>query len=153
MAKDMDTKKGLYPDEPGYRDWNSANFSKEMEIEGTVTKQFKYITPTKFHTKLMKTGHLPLTEGVSYPDIKIRNDIEMTNHKRYFQPKAWNTEKLMYNYDALYHLWYMEQNFNTKYFELKKWETHHLKKHLKSIYFKYKVEDKDQLKGETLDEV
>ena len=49
----------------------------------------------------------------TYTDIKIRNDIEMTNNKRYFQPKEWNLNKLLYNYNCLWHIGHKEQ----KYFE------------------------------------
>ena len=37
MAHNMDMKKGLYPDEPGYGDWNIGDFKKELSIEGTLT--------------------------------------------------------------------------------------------------------------------
>ena len=97
MAHNMDMKKGLYPDEPGYSDWNIGDFKKELGIEGTLTKEFTYIQPSKFHQKLMKTGDLPLTgrsnDDVSYTDILVRNDYEMSNNKRYFQPKAWKCPK------------------------------------------------------------
>ena len=157
MAHNMDMKKGLYPDEPGYSDWNIGDFKKELSIEGTLTKQYQYIQPSKFHQKLMKTGDLPLTgrgnDDVSYVDIKIRNDYEMSNNKRYFQPKAWNVPKLMFNYDALYQLYYMELDTNKKLFKLMKWHKTALLKHIKFLYFKYKVAEEDQSSKRDLDEV
>ena len=38
MAYEMDMKKGLYPDEPGYMEFKACNFPNEMAIEGTLTK-------------------------------------------------------------------------------------------------------------------
>jgi len=157
MAHDMDMKKGLYPDEPGYSDWNIGDFKKELSIEGTLTKEFTYIQPTKFHQKLMKTGDLPLTgrsnDDVSYVDIKIRNDYEMSNNKRYFQPKAWNVPKLMFNYDALFQLFYMEKQTNQKLFKLMQWHKKVLLKHIKFLYFKYKVAKEDQSSKREVDEI
>ena len=157
MAHNMDMKKGLYPDEPGYSDWNIGDFKKELSIEGALTKQYQYIEPSKFHQKLMKTGDLPLTgrsnDDVSYTDILIRNDYEMTNHQRYFQPKAWNVPKLMFNYHALYQLYYMELDTNKKLFKLMQWHKKVLLKHIKFLYFKYKVAEEDRAKNGEIDEV
>ena len=149
----MDMKKGLYPDEPGYSDWNIGDLKKELGIEGTLTKQYQYIQPSKFHQKLMKTGHLPLTDDVSYTDILVRNDYEMSNNQRYFQPKIWNTAKLMFNYHALYQLYYMELETNKKLFTLMKWHKTVLLKHIKFLYFKYKVAVGDRAKNGEIDEV
>ena len=149
----MDMKKGLYPDEPGYSDWNIGDLKKELGIEGTLTKQYQYIQPSKFHQKLMKTGHLPLTDDVSYTDILVRNDYEMSNNQRYFQPKIWNTAKLMFNYHALYQLYYMELETNKKLFKLMKWHKTVLLKHIKFLYFKYKVADGDRAKNGEINEV
>ena len=149
----MDMKKGLYPDEPGYSDWNIGDLKKELGIEGTLTKQYQYIQPSKFHQKLMKTGHLPLTDDVSYTDILVRNDYEMSNNQRYFQPKIWNTAKLMFNYHALYQLYYMELETNKKLFKLMKWHKNILLKHIKFLYFKYKVAKEDQSSKREIDEV
>ena len=153
MAHNMDMKKGLYPDEPGYSDWNTGDLKKELGIEGTLTKQYQYIQPSKFHQKLMKTGHLPLTDDVSYTDILVRNDYEMSNNQRYFQPKIWNTAKLMFNYHALYQLYYMELETNKKLFKLMKWHKTVLLKHIKFLYFKYKVAVGDRAKNGEIDEV
>ena len=87
MAYEMDMKKGLYPDEPGYIEFKAANFPNEMAIEGTLTKEFQYIHPQKFHKKFLDKRLCGLNSP-TYTDIKVRNDIEMTNNKRYFQPKS-----------------------------------------------------------------
>ena len=153
MAHNMDMKKGLYPDEPGYSDWNNKDFKRELSIEGTLTKQYQYIQPSKFHQKLMKTGDLPLGADISYTDILVRNDLEMSKNKRYFQPKAWNVPKLMFNYHALYQLLFMELQTNTKLFDLMKWHKTVLLKHIKFLYFKYKVAEEDQSSKREIDEV
>jgi hypothetical protein len=153
MAHNMDMKKGLYPDEPGYSDWNIGDFKKELGIEGTLTKEFNYIQPSKFHQKLMKTGDLPLGADISYTDILVRNDLEMSKNKRYFQPKAWNVPKLMFNYHALYQLLFMELQTNKKLFDLMKWHKTVLLKHIKFLYFKYKVAEEDQSSKREIDEV
>ena len=153
MAHNMDMKKGLYPDEPGYSDWNTENLKRELSIEGTLTKQYQYIKPAKFHQKLMKSGDLPLGAEISYTDILVRNDYEMSNHKRYFQPKAWNVPKLMFNYHALYQLLFMELQTNKQLFDLMKWHKTVLLKHIKFLYFKYKVAEEDQSSKREIDEV
>ena len=132
----MDVRKGLYPDEEGYLGTLTGKFMKERAIEGKVTNKFNYIHPQKFHTKLMKTGALRImrSDHPTYTDIKIRNDIEMTenNPPKYFQPKEWNTEKLMFNYDALWHLTANDLKFYQNFCKL-------LKLELKKLYFQYKV--------------
>ena len=153
MAHNMDMKKGLYPDEPGYSDWNNKDFKRELSIEGTLTKQYQYIKPSEFHQKLMKTGDLPLGTDISYTDILVRNDLEMSKNKRYFQPKAWNVPKLMFNYHALYQLLFMELQTNKKLFDLMKWHKTVLLKHIKFLYFKYKVAEEDQSSKREIDEV
>ena len=153
MAHNMDMKKGLYPDEPGYSDWNNKDFKRELSIEGTLTKQYQYIQPSKFHQKLMKTGDLPLGADISYTDILVRNDLEMSRNQRYFQPKIWNVPKLMFNYHALYQLYYMELDTNKKLFKLMKWHKKALLKHIKFLYFKYKVAEEDQSSKREIDEV
>jgi len=153
MAHNMDMKKGLYPDEPGYSDWNNKDFKRELSIEGTLTKQYQYIKPSVFHQKLMKTGDLPLGTDISYTDILVRNDLEMSKNKRYFQPKAWNVPKLMFNYHALYQLLFMELQTSKQLFDLMKWHKTVLLKHIKFLYFKYKVAEEDQSSKRDLDEV
>jgi len=136
VAYEMDVRKGLYPDEEGYRGSLTGKFMKERAIEGKVTNKFNYIHPQKFHTKLMKTGALRImrSDHPTYTDIKIRNDIEMTENKppKYFQPKQWNTEKLMFNYDALWHLTDIDKRYYETLIKL-------LKMGLRRVYFDYKV--------------
>ena len=131
MAYNMDMNKGLYPDETGYKDWKVSKFPNEMAIEGTLTKEFKYIHPQDFHSKFLKNGLCTLNTP-TYTDIKIRNDIEMTNNKRYFQPKEWNCNKLLFNYNCLWHIGHNEQ----KYFEKL---IAYLKAHIQHLYRDYNV--------------
>ena len=122
----MDMNKGLYPDETGYKDWKVSKFPNEMAIEGTLTKEFKYIHPQDFHSKFLKNGLCTLNTP-TYTDIKIRNDIEMTNNKRYFQPKEWNLNKLLYNYNCLWHIGHKEQKYFEKFIA-------YLKAHIQHLY-------------------
>ena len=131
MAYNMDMNKGLYPDEPDYKEWKVSNFPNEMAIEGTLTKEFKYIHPQDFHSKFLKNGLCTL-DVPTYTDIKIRNDIEMTNNKRYFQPKEWNLNKLLYNYNCLWHLNSNDLKFMNKF-------TKFLKMHIQDLYREYNV--------------
>ena len=39
MAHNMDMKKGLYPDEPGYSDWNIGDFKKELRYRRNTHKR------------------------------------------------------------------------------------------------------------------
>ena len=123
MAHNMDVTKGLYPDEEGYKG-TFTGFQRERAIEGKVTTKFSYIHPQKFHTKLMKSGDIRImrSDKPTYTDIKIRNDIEMTENKpaKYFQPKEWNIEKLLFNYDALYHLTAMDLRYYQKFVKMLK---------------------------------
>ena len=134
MAYNMDMRKGLYPDEEGYRGSLNGRFKGERAIEGTLTKKFKYIHPQDFHTKLMKSGALRImrADHPTYTDIKVRNDIEMTENKRYFQPKQWNIEKLMFNYDAIWHLTSIDLKYYETLIKL-------LKIGLRRVYSDYKV--------------
>ena len=126
MAYNMSMNMGLYPDETGYKEWKVSNFPNEMGIEGTLTKEFKFIHPQDFHSKFLKNG-LCTIETPTYTDIKIRNDIEMTNNKRYFQPKKWNLNKLLYNYNCQWHLGHNEQKYWEKYIA-------YLKAHIQQLY-------------------
>ena len=76
----------------------------------------------------------------TYTDIKVRNDIEMTENKKYFQPKEWNTEKLMFNYDALWHLSARDFKIYEQLVEL-------LKLELKRLYNEYNVPKDKQLES------
>ena len=136
MAYNMDMNKGLYPDEQGYINFPLNKFPNEMAIEGTLTKEFKYIHPQDFHSKFLKKG-LCTVDTPTYTDIKIRNDIEMTNNKRYFQPKEWNLNKLLYNYNCLWHLTSNDLKFMKKY-------TQFLKMHIQDLYREYKVNIKQR---------
>ena len=84
----------------------------------------------------MKSGDIRImrSDKPTYTDIKIRNDIEMTENKpaKYFQPKEWNIEKLLFNYDALYHLTGMDIRWYQKYCKM-------LKMTLRNTYLKYGV--------------
>ncbi len=143
----MDVRKGLYPDEEGYRE-TRGKFLRERAIEGKATTKFNYIHPQTFHDKLMKSRALIIMRDShpTYTDIKIRNDIEMTENKKYFQPKEWNTEKLMFNYDALWHLTDIDKRYYETLIKL-------LKMGLRRVYFDYKVpETQWVLEGKYLEE-
>tara|TARA_R100001244_G_scaffold128402_1_gene99326 strand:- start:54 stop:506 length:453 start_codon:yes stop_codon:yes gene_type:complete len=136
MAYNMDMSKGLYPGEPGYNEWPISKFPTEMAIEGTLNKKFKYIHPQDFHSKFLKNGLCTL-DNPTYTDIKVRNDIEMTNNKRYFQPKVWNLNKLLYNYNSLWHL-------NSNDLKFMNTLTKFLKKHIQDLYEEYNVNIKQR---------
>ena len=132
----MSYKKGLYPDEPGYKEFNG--FERELKIPGVTTKVFNVIHPQKFHKKFLENRSLNISRtggSYTYTDLKVRNDIEMTKNKKYFQPKNWNIEKLLYNYDCLFHLWNNASDNESNYIKL-------LKTHIKDLYFWYKVKPK-----------
>ena len=137
MAYNMSMNMGLYPDETGYKEWKVSNFPNEMGIEGTLTKEFKYIHPQDFHSKFLKNA-LCTIETPTYTDIKIRNDIEMTNNKRYFQPKEWNLNKLLYNYNCLWHIGHKEQKYFEKFIVL-------LNLHIQGLYKEHKVNIKQRI--------
>ena len=42
---------------------------------------------------------LDMRSGHCYTDFKIRCHIELEKNKRYFQPREWGVDKLLYNYD------------------------------------------------------
>ena len=132
----MDMNKGLYPGEPGYKDWRPSQFPREMALEGTLTEKFKYIDPQVFLEKFLKNG-LSNTPPYYFTDIRIRNDIEMTNNKRYFQPKEWNLNKLLFNYDCL---WHLSAN-DIKYMNTL---TKFLKMHIQDLYREYNVNIKQR---------
>jgi len=69
----------------------------------------------------------------TYTDLKIRNDIEMSKNQKYFQPKKWNVEKLLYNYDCLFHLWTNARETDNKLIKL-------LRDHIKNLYRLYNVD-------------
>jgi len=141
MAYNWDKNKGLYPDEEGYRE-TRGKFQRERAIEGKATNIFNYIHPQDFHSKLMKSRAIIIRrdDHPTYTDIKVRNDIEMTENKKYFQPKEWNTEKLMFNYDALWHLSARDFKIYEQLVEL-------LKLELKRLYNQYNVPKDKQLES------
>lgn len=141
MAYNWDKNKGLYPDEEGYRE-TRGKFLRERAIEGKATTKFNYIQSQTFHDKLMKSRALIIMRDShpTYTDIKVRNDIEMTENKKYFQPKEWNTEKLMFNYDALWHLSARDFKIYEQLVEL-------LKLELKRLYNEYNVPKDKQLES------
>ena len=139
MAHNMDFNKGLYPGEPGYNEW--TGFENEMKIPGRATKNFDFITPNKFHKKLLDNGTLVISrkEGnYTYTDCKIRNEIEMTKFKKWFQPKKWNIEKLMYNYDCIFHIWNNSQKTDNQLLKL-------YKRHITDLYRWYEVKSKHRV--------
>ena len=129
----MSFNKGLYPDEPGYAEYNG--FERETKIPGVTSKVFNIIHPQKFHKKLLENRSLNISRNngsYTYTDLKVRNDIEMTKNKKYFQPKTWNIEKLLYNYDCIFHLWNNSSESESRYIKL-------LKTHIKNLYEWYNV--------------
>jgi len=132
MAYNMDMNKGLYPGEPGYNEFIPSQFPTSMAIEGTLTKKFHYIHPQDFHDKFLKKLKGEMIIPPTYTDIKVRNDIEMTNNKKYFQPKEWNLNKLLYNYDCLWHLTSNDLKFMKKY-------ANFLRMHIQDLYREYNV--------------
>ena len=97
----MSFKKGKYPGEPGYAEW--TGFEKEMKIPGTLSEKYKPIEPNTFLKKLISNKTLSIKPGQCFSDYSIRNQIEMEKNKKYFQPKKWCANKLLYNYYMLYH--------------------------------------------------
>jgi hypothetical protein len=139
MAHNMDFKKGIYPGDPGYKEW--TGFEREKGIPGRTTKSFDVIHPNKFHKKLLENGSLRINRtggDYTYTDCKIRNDIEMTKFKKYFQPKKWNIEKLLYNYDCIFHIWNNAQNTDNNLIKL-------YKKHITDLYRWYEVNSKHRV--------
>jgi len=139
MAYNMDFKKGIYPGEPGYREW--TGFEKETKIPGRTTKTFEVIHPNKFHKKLLDNGTLNISrsgDNYTYTDCKIRNDIEMSKNDKYFQPKKWNIEKLMYNYDCVFHIWNNAHTTDNQLIKL-------LKRHITDLYRWYEVKNKHRV--------
>ena len=93
----------------------------------------------------------PSTASNCGPDESFHlpcDPIEMTENKppKYFQPKEWNTEKLMFNYDALWHLTSIDKKYYETLIKL-------LKMGLRRVYFDYKVpENQWVLEGKYLEE-
>ena len=139
MAYNMSLHKGLYPDEPGYREF--TGFERETNIPGKTTNLFEVIDPNRFHKKLLENRILNISRekgAYTYTDLKIRNDIEMTKNQKYFQPKKWNVEKLLYNYDCLFHLWTNARETDNKLIKL-------LRDHIKNLYRLYNVDPRHRV--------
>ncbi len=136
MAHNYDINKGIYPDEPGYKEW--TGFEEQCKIPGTTFKKYRPIHPLKFHEELLKKRLLKLKRGETYTDLKTRCHVELHRNQRYFQPKGWSVEKLLYNYDLFYHFGNQAEKVNDELTDL-------LKEHCEFIYKKYRVNIKDRI--------
>lgn len=141
MAYNMSFYKGRYPGEPGYEEW--TGFEVQMKIKGTTPKTYVPIYPFDFHKKMLDNRTLPLKRGTNFTDFQIRLNIEMAKNNRYFQPREWGPNKLLYNYNMMYHSVNNMQSLNDRIIR-------NLKRHIKKLYDspKYKIEDKDRIKLE-----
>jgi|TARA_R100001163_G_C5020282_1_gene163276 hypothetical protein len=138
MAYNMSFNKGKYPGEPGYSEW--TGFEVQMKIPGTTPETYVPIFPLDFHKKMLDNRTLPISRGNNFTDYQIRLNIEMEKNKRYFQPRKWDANKLLYNYNMIYHSVNNAQSLNDRIIRL-------LRKHIKWLYDspKYKIEDKDRI--------
>ena len=137
MAYNYDINEGKYPGEPGYKEW--TGFEEQFKIPGTTSKYYKPIHPLTFHSQLLK-NHLLLhsKKGETYTDYKIRCNAELEQNKKYFQPKEWTIDKLLYNYDLLFHFKQQDNRLNDDLVGL-------LKDHIKGLYEDYRVNIKDRV--------
>ena len=62
----------------------------------------------------------------------------MTKFKKWFQPKKWNIEKLMYNYDCIFHIWNNSQKTDNQLLKL-------YKRHITDLYRWYEVKSKHRV--------
>jgi|TARA_B100001063_G_scaffold232110_1_gene246869 hypothetical protein len=136
VAHNYDINEGIYPGDPGYVEW--TGFEKQKSIPGTTSKTAKIIHPLTFHSKLLKLNKLNLRPNLCYTDFKIRCHIELAKNKKWFQPKEWGPDKLLYNYDLLFYLHSQNIKVDTDLIDL-------LKDHIDFIYKKYKVNIKDRI--------
>ena len=136
MAHNYDITKGKYPDEPGYKEW--SGFEEQFKIPGTTSKNYTPIHPLKFHEKLLKKRLLKLIRGEAYTDFKIRCNAELERNQKYFQPKEWGVETLLYNYDLMFHFGNRFAKINDELADL-------LKDHIEFLYKKYRVHIKDRI--------
>jgi len=136
MVHNYDINKGIYPGEEGYQEW--TGWEKQMSIPGSTSKSPKLIHPLTFHSKLLKLHALNFKPNLCYTDFKIRCNIELSKNKKWFQPKEWGPDKLLYNYDVLYSLHDQNVKVDTELEDL-------LKDHIDFIYKKYKVNIKDRI--------
>ena len=75
------------------------SLSKRINRNYIYFKKYRPIHPLKFHEELLKKRLLKLKRGETYTDLKTRCHVELHRNQRYFQPKGWSVEKLLYNYD------------------------------------------------------
>ena len=134
----MSFSKGKYPDEPGYSEW--SGFEEQTKIPGTTPKTYIPIFPLTFHKKMLDNRTLPISKLNNFTDYQIRLHIEMDINKRYFQPRKWDANKLLHNYNMLYHSVNNMQLVHDRIIGL-------MKRHIKWLYDnpKYKIEDKDRI--------
>jgi|TARA_R100000541_G_scaffold30234_1_gene39294 hypothetical protein len=145
MVHNYDTTKGLYPGEEGYQEW--TGWEEQFKIPGTTFKRYNPIHPLTFHSKLLKNHqllHSRKKKGEAYTDYKIRCNGELERNNRYFQPKDWTFDKLLYNYDLLYHIKIKGTELDEEYIKA-------LKDHIQFIYKTYKVNIQHRVKPGDLD--
>ena len=145
MVHNYDTTKGLYPGEEGYQEW--TGWEEQFKIPGNTFKRYNPIHPLTFHSKLLKNHqllHSRKKKGEAYTDYKIRCNGELERNNRYFQPKDWTFDKLLYNYDLLYHIKIKGTELDEEYIKA-------LKDHIQFIYKTYKVNIQHRVKPGDLD--
>ena len=76
MVHNYDINKGIYPDEPGYKEW--TGFEEQCKIPGNTFKKYRPIHPLKFHEELLK---------------KMFDDIPLLLNKNSFEKTKWEMEK------------------------------------------------------------
>ena len=111
------------------------NNAKFLELP---LKSIDLFIPLKFHEELLKKRLLKLKRGETYNDFKIRCNVELHRNQKYFQPKGWSVEKLLYNYDLFFHFGSKAEKVNDELTDL-------LKEHCEFLYKKYRVNIKDRI--------
>ena len=86
---------------------------------------------------------IKLKRGETYTDFKTRCNAELDRNKKFFQPKEWSVEKLLYNYDLLFH---SVNNSAILYETL----IEALHDHIKGLYEDYNVEPRHKLPNSIL---
>lgn len=138
MAYNYNIDEGKYPGEPGYEEW--TGFEDQFKIPGDTPKIYKPIHPQVFHQKLLNKRVLSLEPKTKYTDFQIRCNAELEKNKRYFQPKGWSVEKLLYNYDLLFQSTNQSNKLSNELIEA-------LEEHIKYLYEYYKVNIKQRIFG------
>jgi|TARA_R100001530_G_scaffold3219_2_gene4847 hypothetical protein len=136
MVYNYNVDRGKYPDEKGYHQW--TGFEDEKLIPGTTSSKYTPIHPLKFHEKFLDKGLLSISRGSTFTDFRIRCQIELETNNKYFQPKDWTIEKLLYNYDMLFHCVNNSQIVNDTLIA-------ELHKHIKFLYEEYKINIKHRV--------